>query len=144
MKYRFFFIIIFAIFRELFLLLLLLLLLLLFLRIFARFSCYFSTKRFKKLHSNMSYLNKLNKLIKSKSAQGEVSVWVYWTYKWICGLDINNNNDQECTEVEAAPLSSAAKLKQSTLNFPPLRHISTRNNEKYIGNWTMLSLVRIS
>ena len=48
-------------------------------------------------------------LRKIKSVLREVSVC--WTYNRICALDINAHNDQGCTGVESALLSSAGKLK---------------------------------
>ena len=47
-------------------------------------------------------------------------------------LNIDAHNDQVCTEIESAILSSAQELKQSALTTRPRRHFSNRNNREYI------------
>ena len=81
-----------------------------------------------------NYLQKLRPH-KSKKCSNRISVWVYWTYDWICPLDINAHNEQEWTD-DPALLCSAAGLNQSALTIRPRRHISIRNNDKYISRWS--------
>ena len=74
--------------------------------------------------------------MKIKSALNEVSVWVYWTCNLICVLDVNAHNEQSCTGIEPAILSSAAELKHTALIIQSWRHISLRNNENYKDSWS--------
>ena len=67
-------------------------------------------------------------LIKIKNALSEVSV--YWIYNRICALDDNARND--FTGIEPALLNLATELKLNALTIRPRKHVSIRNNEKYI------------
>ena len=67
-------------------------------------------------------------IVKSKLTE----VLVYRTYNRISLLGINVYDDKGCTVNEPALLSSAEELKQSALILRPRKHISRRNNGKYI------------
>ena len=92
-------------------------------------SWFFSTKLFKKILSNLSYLSKLKPHKNQKCAK---FVSVYWTYIRISEHVINGHNDQVCEGIEPALLYLAAGLKQSLLTIDPKRHTSVRNKEKCI------------
>ena len=80
-----------------------------------------------------------------KSPPREISVWVYWMYNWICVLDSNALNDQRCTGIHPALLTSAESLKQRTKTTQPRRQASNLNNKKYIDRRSnALSLARKS
>ena len=93
------------------------------------------TERFKIMLSILSDLMKFKshkKIVIIKSLLNEVSVWVYWTCNRICVLDFDLHNYQGCTGIEPVLLSSAEGLKQSAVTTWPWRHLSNRNNGKYI------------
>ena len=93
-------------------------------------SWFYKAKRFEIMHSNSSYFSKL-KLIKNHRNKNEASVWVYWSHNHICVFDINAHNDQSCTGIEPALLSSTIELTRTALTIWPRKPRGELNNEKY-------------
>ena len=68
--------------------------------------------------------------MKIKSAQSEVSAWVYWT--WICALGINVHNNQNCTGIEPALLSLAGGTEEECGNHSATKtHLYSKQREIY-------------
>ena len=72
------------------------------------------------------------KIIIIKSAQREVSIWNYRTYKRIFEVAIDDHKDQGCQGFEPPLLPSTENLKQNTKTTPPRRHFKNRNNRNYV------------
>ena len=83
----------------------------------------------------MTYLSKLkhhkNKPYNQKYAKRNFNLSLFNIQSDLC-RDINAHNDQGCTGIELALLSSAETLKERALTTRPLRHISNQNKWKYI------------
>ena len=80
------------------------------------FSWFFSTERFKIMHSNFMRVN--SNLIKIKCALSKFSALFYRTYNRICALDINAHNDQGYARIKKAHynphlLPTVSELKHS-------------------------------
>ena len=73
-------------------------------------------------------------------------VWVHWAYNRICVLDINitcAHNDQVCTGIEPALLSTIEKLNRSALTNKSQRLCTKQNNgNTQTDDLTLLSLTR--
>ena len=92
---------------------------------------FYSTKWFRIVHSNLSYLSKLKLHKNQKYAKSNFSLTLL-NINRISVHDFTDHNEQVCSEFERALLFSVEELKQNALTIRPRRHFSNWNNGIYI------------